>query len=135
MQTGRVRQEHHAYEKHGSCALLAAIELLTGYRLAQVHQHRTKKEYTLFCQALAAAYPQDVKIRLLQDNLKIYDASAFYKNLPADEAQALAERFAFSCTPKLIAKGIYTVSSRNVCGVRREISLGFLKRPHIYDFE
>lgn len=100
MQTGQVRKEHYAYEKHDSCALLAANEPLTGYRLAQVHRHRTKKEYTLFCQALAAAYPQAVKIRLVPDNLNTHDASAFYENLPADEAQALAERFAFSSTPK-----------------------------------
>ena len=53
MQTGQVRKEHYAYEKNGSCALLAGIEPLTGFRLAQVHPHRTKKEYTLFCQALA----------------------------------------------------------------------------------
>ena len=26
MQSGRVRKEHYAYEKHGSCALLAAID-------------------------------------------------------------------------------------------------------------
>jgi hypothetical protein len=48
-----VRKEHYTYEKNGSCALLAAIEPMTGYWLAQVHPHRTKKEYTLFCQALA----------------------------------------------------------------------------------
>ena len=53
MQTGKVRKEHYAYEKLGPCALLAAIEPLTGFRLAQVHAQRTKKEYTLFCQALA----------------------------------------------------------------------------------
>lgn len=34
-QTGQVRKEHYAYEKNGSCAVLAAIELLTGKRLAQ----------------------------------------------------------------------------------------------------
>lgn len=100
MQTGQVRKEHYAYEKHGSCALLAAIEPLTGYRLAQVHAHRTKKEYTVFCQALAAEFPQATKIRLVQDNLNTHDASAFYENLPADEAQALAERFEFFFTPK-----------------------------------
>ena len=44
MQTGKVRKEHYAYEKHGSCALLAAIEPLTGYRLAQVHRQRITKE-------------------------------------------------------------------------------------------
>lgn len=100
MQTGQVRKEHYAYEKHGSCALLAAIEPLTGFRLAQVHPQRTKQEYTWFCQALAGEYPEASKIRLVQDNLNTHDASAFYENLPADEAQALADRFEFYYTPK-----------------------------------
>lgn len=100
MQTGQVRKEHYAYEKNGSCALLAAIEPLTGFRLAQVHPQRTKKEYTLFCQALAAEFPNAIKIRLVQDNLNTHDVSAFYENLPADEAQALANRFEFHFTPK-----------------------------------
>jgi len=100
LQTGKVRKEHYAYEKFGSCALLAAIEPLTGKRLAQVHTQRTKKEYTIFCQALAALYPDAIKIRLVQDNLNTHDFSAFYENLPADEARALAERFEFHFTPK-----------------------------------
>lgn len=100
LQSGRVCKEHYAYEKNGSCALLAAIEPLTGKRLAQVHQQRTKKEYTLFCQALAAAYPKAKKIRLVQDNLNTHNASAFYENLPAAEAFALAQQFEFLYTPK-----------------------------------
>lgn len=100
LQTGRVRREHYAYEKHGSCALLAAIEPLTGKRFAQVHAQRTKREYTQFCQALAAQYPEAIKIRLVQDNLNTHDISAFYENLPADEALALADRFEFYFTPK-----------------------------------
>ena len=72
LQSGQVRKEHYAYEKNGSCALLAAIEPLTGKRLAQVHPQRTKKEYTLFCQALAAAWPKAKKIRLVQDNLNTH---------------------------------------------------------------
>jgi hypothetical protein len=100
LQTGRVRKEHYAYEKLGSCALLAAIEPLTGKRLAQVHAQRTKREYALFCQALSAMYPEAIKIRLVQDNLNTHDTSAFYENMPADEAFALAERFEFFFTPK-----------------------------------
>ena len=100
MQSGRVRKEHYAYEKNGSCALLAAIEPLTGKRLAQVHARKTKKEFTLFCQALAAAYPEAEKIRLVMDNLNTHDASAFYENLSADEAFELAQRFEFYFTPK-----------------------------------
>ena len=100
MQSGQVRKEHYAYAKNGSCALLAAIEPLTGQRLAQVRPQRTKKEFALFCQALAAAYPEAVKIRLVLDNLNTHDISAFYENLPADEAFALAQRFEFYFTPK-----------------------------------
>ena len=100
LQRGEVRKEHYAYEKFGACALLAAIEPLTGKRLAQVHSQRTKREYTLFCQALAGLFPEAIKIRLVQDNLNTHDTSAFYENLPADEAWALAERFEFYFTPK-----------------------------------
>jgi hypothetical protein len=100
MQAGRVYKEHYSYEKNGSCALLAAIEPLTGCRLAQVHARRTKREYTQFCQALAAQYPQAHKIRLVQDNLNTHNASSFYEHLPAAEAFALAQRFEFHYTPK-----------------------------------
>ena len=100
LQSGRVRKEHYAYEKLGSCSLLAAIEPLTSKRLAQVHSQRTKREYALFCQALVAQYPEAIKIRFVQDNLNTHDISAFYENLPADEALALAERFEFYFTPK-----------------------------------
>lgn len=100
MSSGQVRKEHYAYEKLGSCALLAALEPLTGKRLAQVHPRRTKREFTHFCKALAAAYPNATKIRLVLDNLNTHNASAFYENLPADQAFALAQRFEFFYTPK-----------------------------------
>jgi len=100
LQCGQLRKEHYAYEKCGSCALLAAIEPLTGRRLAQVHARRTKREFTLFCQALAAAYPEAQQIRLVLDNLNTHNASAFYESLPAEEAFALAQRFDFHYTPK-----------------------------------
>jgi hypothetical protein len=100
LQSGKVRKEHYAYEKNGSCSLLAAIEPLTGKRLAQVHPQRTKKEYTIFMQALSALFPNAIKIRIVQDNLNTHNASAFYENLPAAEAFALAQRFEFNYTPK-----------------------------------
>lgn len=100
MQTGQIRKEHYAYAKLGSCSLFAAIEPLTGNRLAQVHTRRTKREFALFCQAVAAAYPQATRIRLVLDNLNTHNASAFYENLPADEAFALTQRFEFFYTPK-----------------------------------
>jgi transposase len=100
MTTGKVRKEHYAYEKNGSCTLFAAIEPLTGNRLGQVHRYRTRKEFTLFCQALAALYPAAKKVRLVLDNLNTHNEGAFYAHLPADEAFALAQRFDFRFTPK-----------------------------------
>lgn len=100
LQSGQVRKEHYAYEKLGSCALLAAIEPLTGRRLAQVHPQRTMYEYTLFLQAVADAYPQANKIRLVQDNLNTHHAASFYHHLPAHAAFQLAGRFEFYYTPK-----------------------------------
>lgn len=100
LQTGKVAKQHYAYEKNGSCALLAAIEPLTGKRQAAVYERRTKKEYAIFLKALAACYPEAVKIRLVQDNLNTHNASSFYEHFPAQEAFALTQRFEFYYTPK-----------------------------------
>ena len=51
MTSGQVAKEHYAYEKHGSCSLLAAIEPLTGKRLGLVRTQRTKKSTKRFLQA------------------------------------------------------------------------------------
>lgn len=100
MRKGEIRKQHYEYEKLGSCALLCAIEPLTGRRLGQVYTRRSKYEFSLFCQALAKAYPEAKKIRLVLDNLNTHNASSFYEHLSADEAYALAQRFEFIYTPK-----------------------------------
>lgn len=100
MQTGQIRKEHYAYEKHGSCALLAALEPLTAKRVAEVYPQRGGKEFTRFCQLLSQAYPEADKICLVLDNLNTHTIASFYKHLPADEAFALGQRFEFWFTPK-----------------------------------
>jgi hypothetical protein len=100
MRKGEIAKQHYEYEKLGSCALLAAIEPLTGRRLGQVQPQRTKREFTLFCLSLAAQYSQATKIRLVLDNLNTHNASSFYEYLPAEQAFALAERMEFIYTPK-----------------------------------
>lgn len=99
-QEGKVYKQHYAYEKKGSCCLLAAIEPLTGKRLAQVYTQRTKIEYALFMQDLAKIFPDAIKIRLIQDNLNTHNPSSFYENMPADEAYKLTQCFEWNYTPK-----------------------------------
>ena len=100
MRKGEIAKQHYEYEKLGSCALLAAIEPLTGRRLGQVYQQRTKREFMLFCLTLAAQYAEATKIRLVLDNLNTHNASSFYEHLSAEQAYTLAERFEFIYTPK-----------------------------------
>jgi len=100
MQPGKAAKEHYSYTKHGSCCLLACIEPLTAKRLAQLPLQRTKREYAVFLQHIAQAYPQAVKIRLVQDNLNTHDISALYETFAPEEAFALAQRFEFYFTPK-----------------------------------
>ena len=97
---GQVAKEHYAYTKEGSCCLLAAIEPLTGVRLARLYEQRTKREYALFLQELACKYPAARKIRLVQDNLNTHDLSSLYETFAPEEAFALAQRFEFYFTPK-----------------------------------
>lgn len=100
LQTSRVAREHYAYTKNGSCSLLAAIEPLTGKRVANVYQQRTMLEYTLFMKEVAAKFPHAEKIRVVQDNLNTHTSASFYQHLPAAEAFELAGRFEFYYTPK-----------------------------------
>lgn len=100
VQKGVVAKEHYAYEKNGSCALLASIEPQTGQRLAMVFERRTKREYALFMQKLAESYPKATKIRLIQDNLNTHTTAAFYEVFDAQQAFDLAQRFEFYYTPK-----------------------------------
>lgn len=77
MRKGEIAKQHYEYQKLGSCVLLAAIEPLSGRRLGQVYDRRTKREFTHFCQELAAQYADAIKIHLVLDNLNTHNASSF----------------------------------------------------------
>lgn len=99
MQPGQVAKENYSYSKHGSCCILAAIEPLTGYRLAHVREQRTKKEFALFMMALAKAYPEALKIIVVLDNLNTHAYSAFYQEFDAQTAAWLTDKIEFVFTP------------------------------------
>ncbi len=100
MSSGKITREHYAYKKNGSCSLLAAIEPLTGKRIAKVYDRRTKKEYAEFMNLVAQHYPNAIKLRTVQDNLNTHNASSFYENFCAQKAFELTQKFEFYFTPK-----------------------------------
>ena len=99
MKAGQAAREHYAYEKNGSCNLLASIEPLTGRRIVNVFDQRRKKEFALHFQRLAEEFPGAEKIRVVLDNLNTHNASAFYEAFPAEEAFRLSQKFEFYYTP------------------------------------
>ena len=99
-QVGKPRKAHYAYQKFGSCAVLAAIEPLTGRRLAHVRPQRRKIEFAHFIWTLSKMYSDAEVIHVVLDNLNTHDISAFYEVFPADMAHALANRFCFHFTSK-----------------------------------
>ncbi len=100
MKHGVPKRFDYEYERAGTCSLLVAFEPLTGRRLVETSQQRTKTDYSRFMQRVSAMYPQAEKIVLVQDNLNTHNASSFYENLPPEEAFALAQRFEMHYTPK-----------------------------------
>ena len=116
MQTGKVKKEHYGYEKNGSCVLLAAIEPLTGKKMSKVYAQRTKQEHAIFTQELVKQYPNETKIRLVQDNLNTHNNSSSYENLPADEAFELAQKFDGAARAVLLYTKICQLAQNNRAG-------------------
>lgn len=100
VEPGRVAREDYEYEKFGNCAVLMAVEPLTGRRWVEIGARRTAKEYAEFMRRVESDLPEAVKITLLQDNLNIHHGGSFYKWVSAEEALRLTERFEWVYTPK-----------------------------------
>lgn len=100
MSSGQVAKENYAYSKHGSCCVLAAIEPLTGQRLAHVKEQRTSKEFAEFMMALALNYPKAKRIKVVLDNLNTHTYAAFYRIFDAETAAWLMQKIEFIYTPK-----------------------------------
>jgi hypothetical protein len=99
MKSGQPKREDFTYQKNGSCALLATIEPLTGERIADVFKRRTKREFALHLQKVAARFPKAKRIRMVLDNLNTHHESSFYETFEAEEAFRLSQLFEFYHTP------------------------------------
>lgn len=100
MKEGRSTRFDYEYERAGTACLLVAFAPLSGRRIVETSQQRTKTDYCRFMQRVVAMFPQAEKVVLVQDNLNTHHASSFYENLPPEEAFALAQAFEMHYTPK-----------------------------------
>ena len=77
-----------------------ASEPLAGRRLTKVTERRTKADWAVFGQDIAASYPDAERITLVMDNLNTHTPGSLYDAFAPEEAKALWDRFEFARTPK-----------------------------------
>ena len=97
---GQPEREDCEYRRLGVCNVFMACEPLAGRRMTQVTERRTKRDWALFVQDIAASYPDAQRITLVMDNLNTHSAASLYETFPPDKAKALWDRFEFIHTPK-----------------------------------
>jgi transposase len=101
MKQGQVARVDYEYIRHGMVNIFMANEPLKGKRLVEITERKTKTDWAKFMKRIAEEmYPQAKKIKLVMDNFKTHDASAFYETFEPKEAKRLRDRFEFVYTPK-----------------------------------
>ena len=101
MKPGQEARVDYEYIRHGMVNIFIANEPLKGNRLVEVTEYKTKKDWAKFVKRIAdEMYPNAKKIKLVMDNFKTHDASAFYETFEPAEAKRIWDRFEFVFTPK-----------------------------------
>lgn len=98
---GQEARVDYEYIRHGMINIFIANEPLKGNRLVEVTEFKTKKDWARFVKRISDEMcPEAKKIKLVMDNFKTHDASAFYEMFQPEEAKRLMDRFEFVFTPK-----------------------------------
>jgi len=98
---GQEARVDYEYIRHGMVNIFIANEPLNGNRIVEVTEFKTKKDWAKFIKRISdEMHPKAKKIKLVMDNFKTHDASAFYEVFEPEEAKRLWDRFEFVFTPK-----------------------------------
>jgi transposase len=68
LKKGRAQTMTHDYKRNGTAALVAALNLLDGTVLGQVHLQHRHQEFLKFLRRLDREYPPDLELHLVLDN-------------------------------------------------------------------
>ena len=91
---GRLRRREFEYVRHGTQALIAALDVHTGQVLAECRERRTQDDLVAFMERVATAYP-DKQVHVVWDNLNTHRAQAVWHAFNARHGK----RFHFHFTP------------------------------------
>ncbi|WP_039943899.1 IS630 family transposase [Treponema phagedenis] len=94
-ETHQCIRRDYEYKRLGTLSLLAGIDLQTGDAIPLVSDSHTSKDYVQFLKILGERYPQEDKIRIILDNLKVHTSKETIRYL-----STVPGRFEFVFTPK-----------------------------------
>jgi hypothetical protein len=98
---GQESRIDYEYIRHGMVNVFMANEPLSGKRIVEITDFKTKKDWARFIRKISdEMYPNAKKIRLVMDNFKTHNASALYETFQPQEAKRIRDRFEFIYTPK-----------------------------------
>ncbi len=101
MEAGKPLRQNYEYERHGTCAVLFAVQPHTGRCFVQVRKQRTALDYAHFMHAFSQAHcPIGGQIVLVQDNLNTHTPANFYVAFTPETAFVLKQQFEVHYTPK-----------------------------------
>ena len=93
-QSGRARRREFEYIRHGTQALIAAMDLHSGRVIGSCTDRRTQDDLVAFMEQVAQAYPKG-PVHIVWDNLNTHRAQAVWDDFNARHHQ----RFVFHFTP------------------------------------
>lgn len=91
---GRLRRQEFEYIRHGTQALITALDVHTGRVLARCGDRRTQDDLVAFMEEIALAYPSGA-VHVVWDNLNTHRALAVWERFNARHGK----RFVFHFTP------------------------------------
>ena len=91
---GRARRREFEYLRHGTQALIAALDVHSGRVLGRCSDRRTQDDLVAFMEEVARAYPKGT-VHVIWDNLNTHRAQAVWDDFNARHG----ERFEFHFTP------------------------------------
>jgi len=91
---GRARRREFEYIRHGTQALIAALDVHSGRVLGRCSDRRTQDDLVAFMEEVARAYPKGT-VHVIWDNLNTHRAQAVWDDFNARHG----ERFEFHFTP------------------------------------
>jgi transposase len=127
-QPGRARRREFEYIRHGTQALIAALDVHTGRVIGSCSDRRTQADLVAFMEQLAIAYPKG-RIHVVWDNLNTHRAQAVWDEFNARHDQ----RFVFHFTPLHASwvnqiELLFGIYSRRVLRHASHTSIGHLRQ-------